>query len=97
MQGGEKLSLEQIQALLDASEEVRFTGHNRTEIYEWIGKTLREHDYGKQGREAKGLLRSYVAKMTGQSRAQVTRLISKYVATGEVRATAYRRHRFPTR
>lgn len=97
MQGGERLSLERIRALLEASQEVRFTGHSRTEIYEWIGKTLREHDYAKQCREAKGLLRSYVAKMTGQSRAQITRLIGKYVATGEVRPNAYRRHRFPTR
>jgi len=32
---------------------------------------MREHDYAKLGREGKGLLRSYVAKMTGQSRAQV--------------------------
>lgn len=96
MQGWEKLSLEQIRALLEASEEVRVTGHNRTEIYDWVGKTVREHDYAKQGREANGLLRSYVAKMTWQSRAQVTRLIGKYMATGEVRPTTYRRHRFPT-
>lgn len=97
MQGGEKLSLEQIRALLEASQEVRFTGHSRDDIYDWVGKTLREHDYVKQGREAKGLLRSYVAKMTGQSRAQVTRLIGKYRATGEVRPTVYQRHRFPAR
>jgi transposase len=97
MQGGEKLSLDQIRALLEASQEVRFTGHSRDDIYDWVGKTLREHDYANQGREAKGLLRSYVAKMTGQSRAQVTRLIGKYVTTGEVRSTTYRRHRFPTR
>lgn len=97
MQGGEKLSLEQIRALLAASQEVRFTGHSRGDIYDWVGKTLREHDYAKQGREAKGLLRSYVAKMTGQSRAQITRLIGQYLATGKVRPTAYRRHRFPTR
>jgi len=97
MQGGEKLGLEQIRALLEASQEVQFAGHGREEIYEWVGKTLREHDYAKQGREAKGLLRSYVAKMTGQSRAQATRLIGQYLATGEVRTTVYRRHRFPTR
>ena len=97
MQGGEKLSLEQIRALLEASQEVRFTEHSPEDICDWIGKIVGEHDYAKQGREAKGLLRSYLAKLTGQSRAQVTRLISKYVATGEVRATAYRRHRFPTR
>ena len=97
MQGGEKLGLEQIQALLEASQEVRFTGYSREEIYAWVGKTLREHDYAKLSREGKGLLRSYVAKMTGQSRAQITRLIGKYKATGEVRPTDYRRHRFPTR
>jgi hypothetical protein len=97
MQGGEKLSLEQIRALLEASQKVHFTGHSREDIYDWVGKTLREHDYAKQGREGKGLLRSYVAKMTGQSRAQATRLIGKYLASGEVRATVYRRRRFPTR
>jgi len=58
---------------------VRFTGHSREEIYDWVGKTLRKHDYAGQGREAKGVLRSYVAKMTGQSRAQITRL---FVITG---------------
>ena len=96
MQGGEKLSLEQIRALLEATQEVRFTAHGRADIYDWVGKTLREHDYAKQSREGKGLLRSYVAKMTGQSRAQATRLIGKYLATGEVQPTVYRRRRFPT-
>ena len=38
-----------------------------------------------------------VAKMTGQSRAQITRLIGKYMATGEVRPASYQRHRFPAR
>lgn len=90
------MSLEQIRALLEACQEVRFAGHSREEIYDWVGKTLREHDHAKLGREGRGLLRSYVAKMTGLSRAQVTRLIGKYVATGEVLATVYRRHRFPT-
>lgn len=97
MHGGEKLSLEQIRALLEASQEVEFAGHSREDIYEWVGKTLREHDYANQGREAKGVLRSYVAKMTGQSRAQATRLIGQYLATGEVRPRVYRRHRFPKR
>jgi transposase len=97
MQGGEKLSLEQIRALLEASQEIRFAGHSRKEIYEWVGRTLREHDYAKQGRAAKGLVRAYIAKMTGLSRAQVTRLVGKYCGEGEVKETVYRRHRFPSR
>jgi hypothetical protein len=35
--------------------------------------------------------------MTGLSRAQVTRLLSRYKATGAVEQKAYRRHRFPQR
>ena len=58
MQGGEKLSLDQIRALLEASQEIRFAGHSRKEVYEWVGRTLREHNYAKQGREAKGLVRA---------------------------------------
>lgn len=97
MQGGEKLSLERIRELLKASEELRFTGHSREEIYRWVETTMREHSYGKQGREVKGVLRRYIGKMTGLSRAQVTRLIARHMGTGEVQATVYRRHRFPSR
>jgi hypothetical protein len=43
----------------------------------------------------RGLLRRYVAKMTGRSRAQVTRLIGR--EPSEVKAVVYRRHQFPSR
>lgn len=97
MQGGEKLSLDKIREVLAASEELRFTGHSREDIYRWVETTMREQGYEKQGREVKGLLRSYIAKMTGMSRAQVTRLIAQHVKTGEVKPTVYRRRRFPSR
>ena len=69
MQGGEKLSLEQIRALLEATEDLRFAGHSREEGYGWIEATLNRHGYRKQGREVKGLPRDYILKMTGLSRA----------------------------
>ncbi|HEX7359874.1 MAG TPA: hypothetical protein VF283_05225 [Bryobacteraceae bacterium] len=97
MQNGERLSLEQIRAFLRASEGVRFEAANREELYGWIGRTLCEQEYWKQGRESKGLLRRYLAKMTGLSRAQVTRLIARYLKDGMVRERSYRRHRFATR
>ena len=95
MQGGEKLSLEQIQAMLKATVEVRFAGHCRTEKYVWIEATLNEHGYRKQDRKGKGTLREYIQKMTGLSKAQVTRLIAKHAPSGEVRGKEYRRHIFP--
>ena len=65
MQDGEKLSLEQIRAFLEASEEVHFEGKRRQEVYEWITRLLRQQDYRTQGKVVRGLLRRYVAKMTG--------------------------------
>ena len=46
MKAGEQLSLEQIQAFLEASEEVEFEGRERGEMYEWINRMLRQIRYG---------------------------------------------------
>jgi transposase InsO family protein len=97
MQDGEKLSLEQIRALLEASEPARFQGKQRQEVYDWITRLLRLQGYRKHGKVARGLLRRYVAKMTGRSRAQVARLIGRYLAYSEVKEASYRRHRFSSR
>src|SRR6202790_361988 len=97
MEDGEKQSLEQIRALVEASEEVRFHSQDRGELYEWVNRTLRQQDYGRLKRGGKGLVRRYIAKMTGLSRAQVARLIRCYQQGGEVKPRAYRRHRFANR
>ena len=97
MQDGEKLSLEQIRAFLEASEEVHFEGKRRREVYEWITRLLRQQGYRTQGKVVRGLLRRYVAKMTGRSRAQVTRLIGRYLKHSEVKESSHRRHRFESR
>jgi len=93
----EKLSLDQIEAFLNASEEIRFEGENRQQVYGWVEQVLRQQHYPQQGRKARGLVRRYLEKMTGLSRAQVTRLIARYRATGELQPAHYRRHRFPQR
>src|SRR3981081_3328006 len=94
MEHGEKLNLEQIRVFLLASEEVHFEAGDRSELYGWVNRLLRQQDYGQLKREGKGLVRFYVAKMTGLSRAQVARLIGSYQQDGEVRSRVYRRHRF---
>jgi hypothetical protein len=78
-----------------ASQEIRFGGRNRKEIYNWVRQTLIEQQYQEQGKVGKGLLRCYLEKMTGLSRAQATRLIGQYLATGKVEERAYRRQLFP--
>jgi transposase InsO family protein len=91
------LSLDQIRAFLAGAEPVEFAAQGRTEVYRWVERTLVRYEYARQGKASKGLLRRYVEKMTGLSRAQVTRLITAYQATGRVKATGYQRHRFTAR
>jgi transposase InsO family protein len=93
----EKLTLEQIVRFLEATEEVRFEASTRAEVYAWVERLLCGQEYLRQGRAARGLLRRYIGKMTGLSRAQITRLIGRYVSTGQVRSDNSRRHRFPRR
>jgi transposase InsO family protein len=96
VQGAKGLSLDQIRAFLKASQEVQFQGCSREEVYQWVSETLRLQGYRRLGRTARGLVRRYVEKMTGLSRAQITRLITQYVQSGAVKARPYRRRRFPT-
>jgi len=94
MKDSEKLSLEQIRAFLEASDEVQFQAGNRRELYAWVDGTLRQQDYGRRPREARGLVRRYLAKLTGLSRAQTARLIHTYQQGQPVVPRTYRRHRF---
>jgi transposase InsO family protein len=97
MDDSEAGSLEQIRAFLAGSGEVRFAGQRREEVYGWVEGTLVRQQYASLGRPGKGLVRSYIARMTGLSRAQVTRLITAYAETGRVKAVAYQRTQFATR
>jgi len=97
MDDTEATSLEQIRAFLAGSGEVRFAGQRRDEVYAWTERTLVQHRYASLGRLEKGLVRKYVACLTGLSRAQVTRLIADYAETGRVRAAPYLRRKFAAR
>jgi len=88
------MSLERIQAFLAGSSEVRFAGQHRDEIYAWTEQTLVRHEYAGLSRAEKGVLRQYLARMTGLSRAQMTRLITSYAETGHVKAAVYQRSKF---
>src|SRR5580692_3178228 len=97
MQAAEGMSLEQIQAFLESSEEVEFKAGNKEDLYEWVNQALQQLDYRKLKRSGRGLVRRCVAKMTGLSRAQVTRLLGMYLRGEKVQPKAYRRWRFAER
>jgi transposase InsO family protein len=97
MNDGEPTNLEQIQAFLEGTIEMSFEIGDQRELYHWIDQTLRRQKYGELKRSGRGLVRRYVAKVTGLSRAQVARLIHGYQQGRAVEPRAYKRHRFTLR
>jgi len=93
----ERLSLEEVGRFVAASEGIRFEGQDRGQVYGWVEQVLVGQEYARQGKAARGLLRRYIERMTGLSRAQVSRLVARYAASGRVAVTVYRRHRFRQR
>jgi len=97
MDDSQATSLEQIRAFLAGSGEVRFAAQKREEVYGWVERTLVRHLYATLTRPEKGLVRRYIARMTGLSRAQITRLITSHGTTGRVKVKPYQRTRFASR
>lgn len=90
-------TLEQIQGLLKVPAELKLKGLSRPQRYAWIGGTLKRFDYFSLGKKDKGLVRAYAARLSGYSRASITRLISQWLREGSLRHVGARRHRFPSK
>jgi hypothetical protein len=91
------ISLEQMRAFVAAGGAVEFRAEDRAEMYAGVERTLRHLDYQRLSRSDKGLTKQYLSRLTGLSRAQLTRLIGLYVTEGSVRAAPYQRRKFAAR
>ena len=86
--------LAQIKGFLAETEAIEFNKKSKKEAYSWIEETLRRFTYVILSKKEKGLIRRYLMKITGYSRAQLTRQIAQYCKTGQVRIKEYERHKF---
>jgi len=87
-------SMVQIENFLSESEGIEFNKKSRKEAYRWIEGTMRRFYYLILAKKEKGLIRRYLRKVTGYSRAQLTRQIAQYRKTGQVRIKEYERNKF---
>ena len=77
-------TLEEIRPVLDGNQRVDFKLADRASAYDFIRRTrVRFHSLGL-GKPDRGVIRRYLAKMTGLSRAQLTRLIRQYRNPGRI-------------
>ncbi len=77
-------TLEEVRAFVEGSERVDIKLADRASAYDFIRRTLVRFGYHAEGKTAKGLLRAYLGKATGLSRAQLARLIRQHRETGAV-------------
>jgi transposase InsO family protein len=78
-------TLEQVRAFLEGSQTLDFEVPTREVAYDWIAAELRRLKYTRLGKVNKGLVKRYLEKVTGISRAQLNRLIAQFRDTGRIR------------
>lgn len=77
-------TLAQVRAFVEGNAPVSFTLTDRSAAHQWMMGTLTRFHYQHCTRADKGLLRRYLAKVTGLSRAQVTRAITQFCGGGVI-------------
>lgn len=87
-------SIAQIREFIKVAKDIEFRGASRKEKYQWIEEIVTKFRYFSLGKKERGVIRSYLMKMTGYSGSQITRLISKKKKTGKVVVNSTRRHTF---
>jgi hypothetical protein len=77
-------TVEQGKQFLAGSEALDFGGVSVEERYQWIQTVLVQFKYYQLKRAGKGVIRRYIEKVSGYSRAQVSRLIRAYNQRGQL-------------
>jgi hypothetical protein len=97
MEDPEEMSLEQMKKLVESSRTVRFSIEGREALYGLLRRVLKSRRYAELNWEQRGIVRRFLAKVTGRSRAQLTRLIGQWREGRTIEAKRPARRRFATR
>ncbi len=89
------VSLKQLKEFLKVGKLIQFQSFKKKEKYEWINKVLTRFQYFKLRKRDKGILREYIASMSGISQSQLTRLINRKKKLGYLQLSSTKRYTFP--
>jgi len=87
-------TLEQMRRILKSSGGLELRGLSRDDQYRWMDDILKRFHYFLLRKKEKGVVRAYIRHMTGLSRAQATRLVSKNLRYGTIKAGIGKRNCF---
>jgi hypothetical protein len=97
MQNWERLTLADMKKFVAANRHLGWTAVEPEAVYGFIERVLKAQNYRRLSKGQKGIVRSFLAKVTDLSRAQLTRLIQRWMSHRRIERKPARRPSFPRR
>jgi hypothetical protein len=97
MKNLERLNLAEMKEFVTTNRHVGWSAVEAEAVCGLIEGVLRAHQYRRLKIGQKGIVRSFLAKVTSLSRAQVARLIQRWMETRRVQRKPARHPNFPRR
>jgi len=97
MKNLERLSLTEMEEFVQGNRKVVLSLEGQAAIYGFIEALLKAQQYRRLTRGQRGVVRHFLMKVSGLSRAQITRLIATWMRTRRVRRQPPQRPDFPRR
>jgi transposase InsO family protein len=97
MENWEQLTLAEMEAFVENNRRMRYTAKTQAVAYGIIEGVLKAQGYRRLSKGQKGIVRRYLAKVTGLSRAQVTRLLQRWMTRKRLTVERAPRRKFARR
>jgi hypothetical protein len=97
MKNLERLTLAEMKEFVTTNRQVGWSIVERESVYGLIERVLKAQQYRRLSKGQKGVVRGFLAKVTAVSRAQITRLIQRWVQTRRIEPKPTQRPSFPRR
>lgn len=94
MQDLEKLSIPEMEEFMKSNRKVRISKLAVEQAYPMMGRILIANRYDKTSKKDKGIIRRFLCKATGRSRAQINRLIGRWKQERKLERKAAKRPAF---
>src|SRR5258708_19803638 len=77
----EQLNLDEMEGFLTSNRHIQWSAAERESVYTLIEQVLKLQQYRRLSKGQKGIVKRFLAKVTGLSRAQLTRWIQRWMKT----------------
>jgi len=91
------MTLEEMQEFVQSNRKLRFEAADRQALYGLVERVLKNQRYSKLRKGERGIVRRFLLRVSGLSRAQTARLIGQWIADRQVPIKEPVRRCFPTR